>query len=363
MTAIVKKSLCMMIAVLVICAALPVIPRAASSTVTGTSNETVVYEFLTGEAGLSNAAACGIMANIQKESFFKPALENSTGHYGICQWGGVRKTRLISWCKSNGYSYTSLSGQLHFLEYELINYYAKVYNMITSAPNSAEGAYQAGYDWCYYYEIPGSRATSSVTRGNLAKESYWPIYGNGGSLKESAVVSTPDTPVLASLVNTSSNTLKLTWNKVSGVDGYNIYAKKNGSFALIGTVSGASTTQYTYTKGSSGKVYRFTVSAYKNSVEGAYDENGLAIYKLDKVVITSAKALGSEIDLAWKEVGGASYYRIYRSVNGGAYVKVKDVTGLTYQDQDVQTGSSCSYKVRAFKNSYSGTAACVTLDN
>lgn len=353
----------MMVAVLVICAAVPVIPRAASSTVTGTSNETAVFEFLTGEAGLSNAAACGIMANIQKESFFKPHLENSTGHYGICQWGGVRKTRLISWCNSNGYSYSSLTGQLHFLEYELINYYSKVYDKITSAPNSAEGAYQAGYDWCYYYEIPGSKATSSVTRGNLAKESYWPIYGNADSLKETASVSAPDTPVLASLVNTSSNTLRLTWNKVSGVDGYNIYAKKNGSFALIGTVAGASSTQYTYSKGSSGKVYRFTVSAYKNSAEGAYDENGLAIYKLDKVVITSAKADGSENSLSWKEVGGAAFYRVYRSVNGGSYVKVQDTTSLSYLDKDVKSGSKASYKIRAFKNSYYSAAASASLNN
>ena len=43
--------------------------------------------------------------------------------------------------------------------------------------NTADGAYDAGWYWCYNFEVPANRETVSVTRGNLAKNTYWEQYG------------------------------------------------------------------------------------------------------------------------------------------------------------------------------------------
>ena len=49
--------------------------------------------------------------------------------------------------------------------------------------NSADGAYNAGYYWCYYYEVPANKESVAVTRGNLAKNTYWSEYGRSVVVK------------------------------------------------------------------------------------------------------------------------------------------------------------------------------------
>ena len=117
------------------------------------------------------------MANIKAESSFRPtALSSGGGSYGICQWTGSRRTRLQNYCANRGLDYTTLTAQLQFLEYELENYYPKVMNYIRAVDNTAQGAYDAGYYFCYHFEAPSNRASRSVTRGNSARDTYWPRY-------------------------------------------------------------------------------------------------------------------------------------------------------------------------------------------
>lgn len=151
------------------------------------SNEQIIYDYLTEQLGFNTAIACGILANIEKESSFNPqnSYMESDGYisYGICQWHKGRFNNLKTYCSNNGYDYTSLNGQLHFLEYEIKNNTGdtgNIYNRLKaindSAHNTSDGAYQAGYDWCYYFERPANTDASSKTRGNLAETKYWPKY-------------------------------------------------------------------------------------------------------------------------------------------------------------------------------------------
>ena len=140
-------------------------------------NKQTVYSFLTKNMGFSVAAACGTMANIEKESRFSPtALNSSSGAYGICQWLGVRKTRLQNYCSQNGYDYTSMDGQLNYLRYEVETYFPNTRKQMLSYSDTADDAYDAGFFWCKYFEIPGSDSYA-ITRGNLAKGTFWQQYG------------------------------------------------------------------------------------------------------------------------------------------------------------------------------------------
>ena len=141
------------------------------------SNEEIIYYFLTQEMKLNTAAACGILANIKNESSFRPTAYNSNGgSYGICQWTGSRYTRLKNFCSDHGYDYKTLEAQLWFLEYELENHYTKTLKYMRAVENTASGAYDAGYYWCYNFEVPANRSSVSVKRGNLAKDTYWEKY-------------------------------------------------------------------------------------------------------------------------------------------------------------------------------------------
>ena len=141
------------------------------------TNKGKIFTFLTNNMGLNTAAACGIIANIYCESGFNPnALGDKGTSYGICQWHNSRYHNLKVYCKRNGYDYTTLEGQLHFLEHELNNSYAATLKLLTSLDNDAEAAYYAGYSWCYNFEKPKNYPSVSVTRGHLARDKYWAAY-------------------------------------------------------------------------------------------------------------------------------------------------------------------------------------------
>ena len=149
----------------------------ASALETEEANRAVIYRYLINQMGLNSAAACGVLANIHHESNFSPTLSGDSGtSYGICQWHNDRMSKMISYCKGKGYNYQLLEPQLEYLDYELKNSYPKVYSYLKSVSNNANGAYNAGYYWCYYYEVPADRETMAVKRANDAKNTYWPEY-------------------------------------------------------------------------------------------------------------------------------------------------------------------------------------------
>jgi len=142
------------------------------------SVEQIIYMFLVREMGLNTAVACGILANVEKECNFRVTAASSDGGYGICQWTGVRNTRLKNWCGENGFDYATLEGQLWYLKYELETHHPKTLRYLKGVENTPAGAYDAGHYFCYNFEVPANRAKRAVERGNLAKDDYWFRYAS-----------------------------------------------------------------------------------------------------------------------------------------------------------------------------------------
>ena len=114
-----------------------------------------IYSFLTGTMGFNKAQACGILANMHRESRFNSTADNGIGYYGLCQWGGERKDNLFSWCKENGYDPTTIDGQLHFLQYEMPLFYPNTTAQFKACPNDEEGARKASWIFAIGYEVAG----------------------------------------------------------------------------------------------------------------------------------------------------------------------------------------------------------------
>ncbi len=139
-------------------------------------NMETIYNYLTEEMGLNTAAACGLLANMYKESSFDPTV-GSTICLGIVQWYNTHYYGLLAYCDLCGYDPESLSGQLAFLKHQLTaGDYTKVYDYLLNVEDSAAGAYDAGWYFCYYFERPASYSTASVTRGNLARDTFYAFY-------------------------------------------------------------------------------------------------------------------------------------------------------------------------------------------
>lgn len=159
------------------------------------SNKSQVFSYLTKEIGFNTAAACGVMANMEHESGFDSTkvLYDSNGLLsgGLCMWNGGRFSSLQRFCNENGYNYLSVYGQLKYLEHELkSSYYRHIYNYLKSVSNNQNGAYNAAYYWCYYFEIPANRSYHANKRGGAASSKYWNEY--------SSFTAKPQTPTLKS---------------------------------------------------------------------------------------------------------------------------------------------------------------------
>ena len=127
--------------------------------------------------GDNTAAAAGRRANSRYEAGLKPSVSGDRGsRYGIRQWFSSRKTRLINFCENRGLDYTTLYAQLRFLDYELETYYPSVDRYMKNVDNTAEGAYDAGYYFCYNFEAPANRTAQSTARGNSAQKTFYPRY-------------------------------------------------------------------------------------------------------------------------------------------------------------------------------------------
>ena len=138
--------------------------------------EQMVYYFCVNELGYSQAAACGVMANIYKESSFRLSAR-ADGSYGLCQWLGDRRSELTSWCINNSYDYTTLTGQLRYMQHELAALkYLPLDFYLMDLGNTADDAYNAAREWCFKFEQPGDIANTARDRGVMARDSFWPVY-------------------------------------------------------------------------------------------------------------------------------------------------------------------------------------------
>ncbi len=173
-----KKTVSLFFSMLILLAVL--IPGTAAYAATP-SNQVQVFSYLIQKLGFNSAASCGIMANIEHESEFKPNLvirdANGLLSGGLCQWNGGRFTNLRNFCNDRGYDYLSIEGQLEYLKYELQkDSFKHIYQYLKKVPNNEEGAYNAAYYWCYYFEIPRNRTAQAKSRGNAAIGKYWPAF-------------------------------------------------------------------------------------------------------------------------------------------------------------------------------------------
>lgn len=140
------------------------------------SNQYKIYDFLINKMGYNRAAAMGLMANIKYESDYRPVLDGDSGtSFGLCQWHASRKSNLINWCKQNGYDYKTVEGQMWFLKHELTTSYTSVHKYMQQVEDSADGAYDAGYYFCFNFEAPAARTSQSKKRGAYARDTLYPM--------------------------------------------------------------------------------------------------------------------------------------------------------------------------------------------
>ena len=146
------------------------------------------------------------------------------------------------------------------------------------------------------------------------------------------------------VASASYDKLRLSWEPLSGVDGYQIYraTSKSGKYAKIATVKGASSATYTDAGRTCGTRYYYKLRAYKKiggkTVSSKYSTVLSAYAKPAKVKVTDAYAPSNSvitIRVDFKTVRGATDYEIQLNQikkNG----KETGFRSYTYNDEGVK---------------------------
>ena len=158
------------------------------------------------------------------------------------------------------------------------------------------------------------------------------------------------------VTSASYDKLRLSWEPLSGVDGYQIYraTSKSGKYAKIATVKGASSATYTDTGRTCGTRYYYKLRTYKKiggkTVYSKYSSILSAYAKPAKVKVTDAYAPSSSvvtIAVSFTTVRGATDYEVQLNQikkNG----KETGFRNYTYNDEGVKRTFG-TYKQRLAK--------------
>lgn len=156
----------------------------------------------------------------------------------------------------------------------------------------------------------------------------------------------------AKVSKTTATAATLSWSKVSGAQGYQVWmytdgkwVRKTNTTSTTATISGLKSGSKTY----------FRIRAYKKSgssyIYGDYTSNVTALTLPAAVTglnVKSSDRKNTSIKLTWTKTTGASGYQVYR-YSGGKWVKVATTTSTYYTNTGLKKNTEYKYKVRAYQ--------------
>lgn len=159
----------------------------------------------------------------------------------------------------------------------------------------------------------------------------------------------------------SYNRIGLSWGKVSGAHGYNIYRYNSSSkkYQLLDCTEGATRTSYTDSSLKTGTKYSYRVKAYITvgsiDVEGAFSNTASATPALAKTTAKLSRYGKQGIRIKWKKVDGANGYQVRLGTNkkttkGKKTYTIKRGSTLKKNVKNLKKGKRYYVKVRPYRN-------------
>ena len=154
--------------------------------------------------------------------------------------------------------------------------------------------------------------------------------------------------------STSTSAVKLTWNKVSGAQGYIVYKYDNTkkTWVRVAKTTTAANT-YTVSKLSAGTTYKFAVKAYK-TVSGKEVTSAsfpqLTTSTNPATVSFTLTAGSGKATVKWSKVTGATGYIVYYKTSAnGSWQRLNVTTGTSYTKSGLTKGKTYYFTVKAYR--------------
>ena len=168
---------------------------------------------------------------------------------------------------------------------------------------------------------------------------------------------------LAAALAASGTGVALSWNSVSGANGYSIQrATSNSTWAQIGTTA-AGTLVYNDTGTTGGQLYYYRVSATDSSGGQSAPSSVVTIVNRPSAPsVTVNSGWANQLQLTWSQVPSATSYTVLRSTDGVNYTAISTAAAdyVTYTDFTVSPNTKYYYEVVANNPVGSSTAAAAS---
>lgn len=159
----------------------------------------------------------------------------------------------------------------------------------------------------------------------------------------------------------TSNSIILTWTPVEGALGYQVYKYDDAKGEYVR--KNTSSTTYTDSTLTPGKVEQYLVRAYKKDSSGNYVFTAFSEKFLGVCAPAAPSAPvkvssdGNSATIKWNAVPKCKGYYIYRyDVVSGGYKNIGNTTSTQFKDSGLLAGTSYKYKVRAYDKTTSMVA-------
>ncbi len=179
--------------------------------------------------------------------------------------------------------------------------------------------------------------------------------GNG-AVPTPTKIPTPDTPTNVKAVATSTSHISVSWDKVGGASGYQVWrgTSATGSFTALGSYTDTSKVSIGLKDGTT---YYYKVRAYTllngKKVFGDFSKVVSATTYAKPAVPSNVKAAPSSkthITVSWNKVNGATGYQVWRGTSAsGPFTALGSYTETSKVSIGLTPGKTYYYKVRAYK--------------
>ena len=140
-----------------------------------------IEDFLRVKMELNDAAIAAILSSIHQESRFDAKLVGDNGSaVGLFQWHGVRRDRLIEYCRQHRLDYLSVRGQMFFFRYEMHEYFGDLEkHILRKCVDSKKGALWVSGYFCEGFEAPSDLEQNLRERAELTRRVYFDLVKTG----------------------------------------------------------------------------------------------------------------------------------------------------------------------------------------
>ena len=257
--------------------------------------------------------------------------------------------------KDNGLNYTLLDGSAHTHSYT-----SKITKAATCTANGIKTfTCKCGNSYTQVIKATGHKYQTTVVSPTYLVEGYTlhKCSACGDSYKDT-ITAVKKVPVIsgAKATGTTYNSIKLSWNKTSGVNGYIVYRYNSArkSWIRLAKISNPNTTSYTATGLSSAAEYQIAVKGYatENGKEIGSPKLSLIKATTNPGVVSNFKASGyttNSVKLTWNKVNGAEGYIVYRyNPSNKGWIRLTKTKGTSYTATGLASGTSYKFAVKSY---------------